>query len=76
MKRKIKLPTDRNGIPINVDDVLMWDDGFGKVCSLGYYGEVEGEHLWVAMDENGDELSDNLGAAINVKALVKKKGKQ
>lgn len=26
-KRKVKLPTDRTGEPIQIDDVLMWDDG-------------------------------------------------
>jgi len=70
-KRKVKLPTDRNGTPIDVDDVLMWDDGTTlKVAVLNYYGSsFESIGCWTAEDED-EEFSDNLGASINLTKTV------
>ena len=62
-KAKVKLPTDRNGEPIHIGDVLVWDYGdFIKVESLTYYGD-EFDALgfrWVANIESDDKYADNL----------------
>lgn len=63
-KRKVKLPLDRNGVPINIDDWLMFDDGLFHVDVLNYYGKGL-EHAiggcWTAEDEDGNTC-DNLSA--------------
>ena len=71
-KRKVKLPTDRTGEPIQIDDVLMWDDGTRmQVSTLTYYGDdMKSVGCWTAEDESG-EFSDNLGAS----TIVWRKGK-
>lgn len=71
----IALPTDRNGMPIHIGDVLMWDGGDTiRVESLTYYGD-EFESLgfrWVANEDavNDKERSDNLGCG----EIIWKKG--
>ena len=61
-KRKVKLPTDRTGMPIHIDDVLEWEDGTRlRVDILNWYGGG----FWTAEDDNG-EFSDNLGASVVV----------
>jgi hypothetical protein len=63
-KRKVKLPVDRNGAPINIDDWLMFDDGSFHVSTLTYYGkgiEPAIGGCWTAEDENGN-FCDNLSA--------------
>ena len=65
-KRKVKLPCDRNGTPINVGDWLMFDDGPFHVDTLlwcGYGLDLVTTDGWVAVDEDGRE-SDNLGAGV------------
>lgn len=71
-KRKIKLPIDKTGEPIHIDDVLRWADGTRmKVDMLTYYGELRnGEYCWTAESEDGD-FTDNLGAS----TIVWRKGK-
>lgn len=60
--RKVKLPCDRTGTAIDIDDTLEWDDGTRlRVDVLNWYGG----DFWVAEDENG-EYSDNLVASIIV----------
>ena len=65
-KRKIKLPTDRNNVPIHVGDWLWFEDGdeMIHVESLTYMGGGE----WFAGNENDDCASDNLGAGIVIGA--------
>ena len=66
-KRKVKLPCDRTGAPINVGDVIQWDNGDRmRVAFLTYYGE-DFKHIgcWTAEDEDG-EFSDNLGRSLIV----------
>ena len=64
-KKKLKLPVDRNGEPINLGDVLMWDNGDTvKVDTLTYYGR-EFESIgcvWVANEDgtSDEKRSDNL----------------
>ena len=61
-KQKVKLPTDRTGAPIHIDDVLEWEDDTRlRVDVLSWYGG----NFWTAEDDNG-EFSDNLGASIIV----------
>lgn len=62
-KRKVKLPTDRTGRPIRIDDVLEWNDGERlRVSVLNWYGG----DAWTAEDVDTGEFSDNLGAGIIV----------
>lgn len=66
-KTKVKLPTDRTGRPIHVDDVLEWEDGTRlHVCVLEWYGDG----FWCATDcdtnDYTNDYSDNLGASIVV----------
>lgn len=64
-KCKVELPTDRNGTPIHIGDVLMWDSGDTiRIESLTYYGS-KFDNLgfrWVANEDLEDERdrSDNL----------------
>ena len=63
-KRKVKLPLDHNGVPINIDDWLMFDDGPFHVDVLNYYGKGVVAAVgccWTAEDENGN-ICDNLSA--------------
>lgn len=63
-KRKVKLPLDRNGKPINVGDWLMFVDGPFHVETLTYYGngiEAAIGGCWTAENEDGD-CCDNLPA--------------
>lgn len=60
-KRKVSLPTDRDGTPINIDDWLMFSDGPFHIETLTYYGNGVGSDCWTA--ENEDKgFCDNLGA--------------
>ena len=63
-KRKVTLPTDRDGTPIHIGDWLMFSDGPFHVETLTYYGsEIESaiNGCWTA--ENEDEVfCDNLSA--------------
>ena len=39
-RRKLKLPVDRHGAPIDVGDIIAWDDGtVVKVETLTYIGK-------------------------------------
>ena len=61
-KKKVKLPTDRNGRGIDIGDWLMFSDGPFHVSVLNYYGKaLEAVGCWTAEDEDGN-LCDNLGA--------------
>lgn len=63
-KRKVSLPTDRDGTPINIDDWLMFSDGPFHVDTLTYYGkglEPAIGGCWTAENEDGD-ICDNLSA--------------
>lgn len=68
-RRKVALPCDRDGVPIHVGDLLMWDDGTTlKVATLTYYGpDYERMGAWTAEDEHED-FSDNLAGSVNVSA--------
>ena len=57
---KIKLPTDRNGMPIDVGCVMMFDHDCVKVESLTYYGDAFKSlgYQWTA--NVGDDEIDNL----------------
>ena len=63
VRRFVALPVDRNGVSIDVGDVLMWDNGDTiRVESLTYFGDEFVDTLgysWVANDE-GENGSDNL----------------
>lgn len=63
-KKKIALPKDRNGVPINIGDWVMFSDGPFHVDLLIYYGpgfDVVTTNGWTARDEDEEE-SDNLKA--------------
>lgn len=63
-KRKVSLPIDRDGTPINVGDWLMFDDGPFHVETLTYHGkglEPAIGGCWTAESEDGD-ICDNLSA--------------
>lgn len=62
-KKKVKLPTDRTGRPIRVNDVLEWSDGT-RLCVhvLEWYGDG----FWCATDCDANSYSDNLSASIVV----------
>ena len=65
-KRKVKLPCDRNGTPIDVGDWLMFSDGPVHVDTLTYYGrglEPAIGGCWTAENECGD-CCDNLPSGI------------
>ena len=65
-KRKVKLPIDHNGTPINIGDWMMFSDGPFHVDVLTYYGKGLEPVLggcWTAMDEDG-RISDNLTAGV------------
>lgn len=59
-KRKVKLPTDSTGEPIQVGDLLSWPDGERLLVeTLTYYGE--GGIRWMADGADGPgDYSDNL----------------
>lgn len=58
-KRKIKLPVDRDGTPINIGDWMMFVDGPFPVNTLCYMGEELG---WYALGNVEGDESDNLSA--------------
>lgn len=61
--RKVKLPIDRTGTAIDIDDMLEWKDGTRlHVDVLNWYGG----DFWTAEDEESGEYSDNLGGSIIV----------
>lgn len=63
-KRKLAAPKDRNDVPIEIGDWLMFDDGPFHVETLTYYGkglEPAIGGCWTAENENGD-ICDNLSA--------------
>lgn len=65
-KRKVKLPCDRNGTPIDIGDWLMFSDGLFYVDTLTYYGkglELAIGGCWTAENEGGD-CCDNLQAGV------------
>lgn len=59
-KRKVNLPKDRNGIPINIGDWLMFDEGPIHVYSLTFCGDGD----WMAGTEEDDFASDNLSGGV------------
>ncbi len=72
-KRKVKLPTDRNGTPINVDDVVGWDDGtICRVETLTYLGEEFEDAIgsWVINIET--DCYDNLRGCEVIRKAVKR----
>ena len=61
-KRKVRLPVDATGEPIQVGDLLQWPEGERLLVeTLTYLGH----DAWMAEEPSadGDEYSDNLGAA-------------
>lgn len=61
-RRKVKLPTDSTGEPINVGDLLAWPDGERLLVeSLTYIGE--GAISWMAEGPGKEEYSDNLACS-------------
>lgn len=61
-KRKVRLPVDSTGEPIQIDDLLQWPNGERlKVDTLTYIGHG----AWIAEEPSAssDEYSDNLGAS-------------
>ena len=63
-KRKVPLPTDRDGTPIHIGDWLMFSDGPFHVETLTYYGKGVENAVgcgWTAEDEN-EVFCDNLSA--------------
>ena len=74
-KGKVRLPRDREGRPIRIDDVLMWGDGTTlKVTTMTYYGDGY-EHIgcWDATGTDED-YSDNLEASLNLTAMAEERG--
>ncbi|MBQ9002149.1 MAG: hypothetical protein IJ087_09880 [Eggerthellaceae bacterium] len=64
-RKKVKLPRDRNGVPIGIGDIIAWDDGTTmRVAVLNYYGDG----CWTVWGE-GEEDSDNID---NSKVVWKK----
>lgn len=63
-KRKLTAPKDRDDVPIEIGDWLMFDDGPFHVETLTYYGKGLDPAIggcWTAENENGD-ICDNLSA--------------
>ena len=61
-KRKVRLPVDSTGEPIQIGDLLQWPKGERLLVeTLTYLGHG----AWMAEEPSadGDEYSDNLGAA-------------
>lgn len=62
-KRKVRLPVDSTGEPIQIDDLLQWPDGSRlKVETLTYVGGSL-DMGWMAEGPEGRDYSDNLGAS-------------
>lgn len=60
--RKVRLPVDENGDPIDVGYVLMWGDGtIMKVDHMVWYGDWHNPAIsnWTIHGEHDDEYSDN-----------------
>lgn len=71
-KRKVKLPTDRTGRPVQIDDVLEWDNGERqRVSVLTWYGG----DAWTAEDVDANEFTDNIGAAVIVGHIGKRRAR-
>ena len=51
-RRKLKLPVDRHGTPIDVGDVIGWDDEDGTLCKVD------------TLTYLGDEFADTVGSWI------------
>ena len=51
-RKKLPLPTDRNGVPIDVGDVIGWDDDDGTLCRVD------------TLTYMGDEFADSVGSWI------------
>lgn len=63
-KRRLKAPKDRNDVPIEIGDWLMFDDGPFHVDTLTYHGkgfESAINGCWTAENDDGD-ICDNLRA--------------
>ena len=59
-KRKVRLPVDATGEPIQIGDLLQWPSGERlKVDTLTYVGHG----AWMAEGPGGEEYSDNLRVA-------------
>jgi hypothetical protein len=61
-KGKIKLPKDRNGIPYNIGDWVMFDDGPIRLASLTVCDCSVGgkDGAWFGGTEEDDYATDNL----------------
>lgn len=59
-QKKIALPTDRNGTPINIGDWVMFDERPVHVMSLTIYSDGG----WSIGDEENDYAADNLGGGV------------
>ncbi len=55
-KKKLKYPKDRNGVPINIGDWIMFDEGPLHIISLTVYEDGG----WSAGTEEDDYATDNL----------------
>lgn len=58
--KKVSLPCDRNGEPINLGDWLMFDDGPIHVLSLTMYDDES----WFAGDESDECAATNLSGGV------------
>ena len=60
LKRKILLPTDRNGVPIEVGDMVACEDGtVMKVVIMHFFGEDSDVGDWLIEGWDDDEYSGN-----------------
>ena len=60
LKRKILLPTDRNGVPIEVGDMVACEDGtVMKVVIMHFFGEDSAVGDWHIEGRNDDDYLDN-----------------
>lgn len=59
-QKKVRLPTDRYGNPVNVGDCLVFDDDVIVVTSLTLFSDGE----WTAGTVENDFASDNISGGI------------
>ena len=59
-KKKVNLPTDKYGNPVNIGDCLVFDKEVIKVTSLTFYGDED----WIAGTIDDDYASDNIKGGI------------
>ena len=59
-KKKIALPTDRNGTPIHVGDWIKFDDGILQVATLTVYSDGG----WTIGTDTDDYVADNPGGGV------------